>query len=142
MGRIGAAIEILREQRHALGMLEEVGVKRRELLRGDRLVAGPPHVLVGGCVANGELVLGAATREHAGIRAKRTIGRDHGFARAQRMLIELRRAEIPVHALEIFEAEFVGAKGTVMHARLLHEESSSNPRISIARMSLYAPLSR
>ena len=31
IGRIGAAIEILREQRHAFGMLEEIGVKRREL---------------------------------------------------------------------------------------------------------------
>jgi hypothetical protein len=36
------------------------------------------------------------------------------------VLIELRRAKIPVHALEFFEAEFVGAEGTVMHARLLH----------------------
>ncbi len=30
--RIGAAIEILREQRHAFGMLEKVGVERFELL--------------------------------------------------------------------------------------------------------------
>src|SRR3982074_3172472 len=36
------------------------------------------------------------------------------------MLVELRRAKIPVHALEFFEAEFIGTKGTVMHARLLH----------------------
>jgi hypothetical protein len=46
------------------------------------------------------------------------------------MLVKLGRAEIPVHALQFFEAEFVGAEGTVMHARLLHEDSSSNPRIS------------
>jgi hypothetical protein len=31
--RIGAAIEILREQPHAFGMLEEVGVERGELVR-------------------------------------------------------------------------------------------------------------
>jgi hypothetical protein len=33
-----------------------------------------------------------------------------------------------MHGLEFFEAEFVGAEGTVMHARLLHRSSSSNPR--------------
>jgi hypothetical protein len=27
-----------------------------------------------------------------------------------------------VHLLEFSEAEFIGAEGTVMHARLLHEE--------------------
>ncbi len=31
-GRIGAAIEILREQRHAFGVLEEIGIERVELL--------------------------------------------------------------------------------------------------------------
>ncbi len=80
MRRIGAAIEILREQRHAFGMREEIGVQRCELFRGDRLVAGPPHVLVGGGVANREFVLGAAAGELAGIRAQRAIGRQHGFA--------------------------------------------------------------
>src|ERR1700692_1148094 len=43
------------------------------------------------------------------------------------MLIELRCAEIPVHAFELFETEFVGAKGTVMHARLLHQKPPKNP---------------
>ena len=100
--RIGAAIEILREQRHAFGMLEEVGVQRGELIRGDRLVAGPPHVLVGGGVANRELVLRAAAGELAGVRAQRAVGRQHRLARGERVLIKLRRTEIPVHRLEIF----------------------------------------
>ena len=140
-GRIGAAIKILREQRHAFGMLEEILVECFELLRGDRLVAGPPHVLVSQGVANGELVLWAAAGEHAGVRAQRAIGCQHGFARAQRVLVELRRAEIPVYALEFFEAGFVGAEGTVMHARLLHEEPPRT-RISPARKPLNAPWSR
>src|SRR5262249_49843201 len=40
---ISAAVEVLREQRHALGVPEEIPIQRLELLRGDRLVAGPPH---------------------------------------------------------------------------------------------------
>ena len=99
--RIGAAIEILREQRHAFGMLEEVGIERGELVRRDRLVAGPPHVLVGGRIANRELVLGAAAGELTGVRAQRAVGRQHGFARREGILIKLRRTEIPVHRLEI-----------------------------------------
>ena len=102
MRRIGAAIEVLREQRHAFGMLEEVGMERRELLRGDRLVAGPPHALVGQAVADRELVLRAATGELTGVSAQRAIGRQHRFTVAQRMLIELRRTVVPMHALEIF----------------------------------------
>ena len=76
---IGAAVEVLREQRHAFGMPEEVGVERSELFRGDRLVAGPPHVLVGGGIANRELVLWAATGEVAGIGAQRTVSGQHCF---------------------------------------------------------------
>ena len=79
---IGAAMEILREQRHAFGMLEKVSVESFELFRGDRLVAGPPHVVVGQGIANGEFVFGAAACEHAGVRAQRAISRNHGFAGA------------------------------------------------------------
>ena len=102
VGRIGAAIKVLREQRHAFGMLEEVGIERGELVRGDRLVAGPPHVLVGGRIANRELVLRTAAGELTGVRAQRTIRRQHRLARREGVLIELRRTEIPVHRLEIF----------------------------------------
>jgi hypothetical protein len=59
----------------------------------------------------------------------------------KRVLVELGRTEIPVHALEFFEAEFVGAEGTVMHARLLHEDSPSNPRCPGANAA-DAPLSQ
>ena len=100
-GGIGAAIEILREQRHAFGVLEKVLIERLELLGSDRLVAGPPHVLVGGGVADGKLVLGTAAGEHTGFRAQRAIGGHDGFAGTERVFIELRRAEIPVHAGKI-----------------------------------------
>ena len=125
--RIGAAVEVLREQRHAFGMLLEVGIDRLELLGGDRVVAVPPHVLVGDGVADGELVLRAAAGEFAGIGAERAVGGQHRFCVCQRVRDELRRAEIPMHRLELRQSEFVGAEGSVMHARLLHRYSSSNP---------------
>ena len=89
-GRIGAAIEVLRVQRLAFGVLEEIRIERLELLRGDRLVAGPPHLLVGGGVTHRELVLRAAAGELAGVGAKRAVGRQHRLARRERVLIELR----------------------------------------------------
>src|SRR6266567_9494665 len=101
-GWIGAAVEILCEQRHAFGMPKEIGVERFELFRRNRLVASPPHALVGQGVANGELVLGAAACEYAGVRAQGAIRGKHRFARSQGMLIKLRRTEIPVHAPEVF----------------------------------------
>ncbi len=33
VGRVGAAVQILRKQRHAFGMLEEILIERLELLR-------------------------------------------------------------------------------------------------------------
>ena len=78
--RIGAAIEILREQRLAFGMLEEIGVERFELFRSDRLIAGPPHVLVGGGVANGEFVFRTAPGEIASIGAQRAVSGQHRFS--------------------------------------------------------------
>ncbi|MGY3287876.1 hypothetical protein ACVWWP_000943 [Bradyrhizobium sp. LM3.6] len=101
VGRIGAAVEVLCEQRLAFGVLEEVLVERLELLSRDRLVAGPPHLLVGGGVAHRELVLRAATRELAGVGAERAVGRQHRLARGERVLIELRRTEVPVNLFEI-----------------------------------------
>ena len=142
VARIGAAMEILREQRHAFGMLEEIGIERVELLRGDRLVAGPPHVLVGGGVANGELVLRAAAGEFAGIRAERAIGREHGFARAQRILVELRRTvDSSAPALRFFKPNLSAPKAPLC-TPVSCTKTSSNPRILIARMPLNAPLSR
>src|SRR4029077_3374017 len=113
--------------RLAFGVLEEVLIERLELLRGDRLVAGPPHVLVGDRIANGELVLRAAAGEHTGVGAQRAIGGQRGLIGTQRVRIELWRAEIPVHACEFFETEFVGAEGTVMHTRLLHQKPPKTP---------------
>src|SRR5262249_57359771 len=89
--------------------------------------AAPPHRLVGEAVADGELVLRTAAGEHTGVGAKRAIRGQYGFTRAQRMLVELRGAEIPVHALELLEAEFVGAKSAVVQARLLQLHPPQKP---------------
>ncbi len=101
VGRVGAAIEVLREQLPAFGVLEEVLVERLELLCGDRLVAGPPHLLVGGGVAYRELVLRAAPGELARVGAECAVGGQHCLTRRERVLIELRRTEVPVNLLEI-----------------------------------------
>src|ERR1700730_9724828 len=140
--RIGAAIEVLREQRHAFGMLEEVGIEQFELFGRDRLVASPPHGLVGGGIPNREFVLGAAAGEVTGVGAQCAIGGQNRLVRRKRILIKLRRSQIPVHAFKILSAEFVGAEGAVAYAGLLHRKSSSNPRIPFARMPPDARLSR
>ena len=55
---IGAAIEILREQGHALGMGEEILVQHVELLGGELAVLVPPDIVLGRLVADDEFVLG------------------------------------------------------------------------------------
>ena len=65
-GRVGAAIEILGEQRLALGVGEEVGEQRVEMLDRHRIVVVPPDDRIGVGVADDELVLRAA----AGMRRR------------------------------------------------------------------------
>ncbi len=118
--RIGTAIEVLGVERLAARMLDEVVVEELELLRCDLPVALPPHRLFGERIADGMLVLGRTASMHTGLRADRTALHDGGFARRDRMLVELGRVEIPMNRSNIFEAELVGAVGAVSHTRLFH----------------------
>ena len=120
-GGIGAAVEILGVERFAFGVLDEIVEESLELVRGDRLVAAPPHGFLGGRIAHREFVFRRAARMRAGFRGQRAFGGDRRFAGSNRELVERGRAEVPLHLVEFFETEFVGAEGTVVHARLFHE---------------------
>ncbi len=118
--RIGATIKVLRVKRLAFGVLDEIVAQQLELVRRDRLVATPPHVLFARGIADGELVLRRAAGVSAGLRAQRAFRGDDGLAVAKREFVKRGRAVIPVNLTEIFETESIGAKGTVVHARLFH----------------------
>ena len=81
--RIGAAIEVLREKLLALGVLEEVVEQNIELLRRKLAVLLPPDRLLGGVVADDELVLRRAAGVDAGLGAERAALDDVAFVRAR-----------------------------------------------------------
>ena len=58
---------------------------------------------------------------------------------AKRKLIKRGRAEIPLDLFEFFETEFVGAEGTVVHARIFHEVFLLEPAIRL-RVHRKAPV--
>ena len=100
--RIGAAIEVLREQLLALGVLLDVGQQRVEVLLRHLAVAVPPHRILGERVDDGVLVLRRAAGVMAGLGAQRAAGDHLGLSRRDGMLIELGFGEIPVHFGKIF----------------------------------------
>ena len=118
--RIGAAIEILREQRLAARMRDHIVVEQLEIGLAELAVAVPPDGVFGQRIDDGVLVLGAAPGMHAGLGAKRAALDQRALAVPDRMLDQDRVGQIPVHAGEVFEAEFVGAVRAVPHSRFLH----------------------
>ncbi len=69
--RIGAAIEVLRVQRLAFGVGDEIVEQQLEFVGRQTAVLLPPHRLVGRVVDDDELVLGTAAGVHAGFGAER-----------------------------------------------------------------------
>src|SRR3954447_19830710 len=118
--RIGAAIEVLREQLHAAGMGEEVLVERLELLLCLFAVALPPDRVLGRGVDNGVLVLRRAAGVMARLGAERAALHDRTLARCDRVLVEHGSIQIPVDRGQLFEAELIGAVNAVPHTRFLH----------------------
>ena len=120
VGRIGAAVEVLREQLLALGMGEEVLQQGVEMAGRDGAVVVPPDGAFRGLVAHHELVLGRAARMHAGLGQKRAALHELGLAPGQGLLVERGRLEIPVDPLEVAEAGGLGALRAVEDADIFH----------------------
>src|SRR6478672_332468 len=66
------------------------------------------------------IILRAATGVMGGFGATRTAGDQRRFSRGDGVLIECRLRQVPAYLCQIFEAEFVGAVGTVPDTLLLH----------------------
>src|SRR5215468_8825303 len=94
--RIGAAIEILREQLLSARMRDEVVIKELEVRLREPAVAVPPHRILGERIDDGVLVLGAAAGMDPGFRTQRAPFDDGRFARGDRVLIERGGPEIPM----------------------------------------------
>src|SRR5581483_9726407 len=106
--RIGAAIEILREQRLALGVGDEVGEQIVEVLLALLAVAIPPHGVLGRRVDNRVIVFGRAAGVMAGEGAERAALNEAAFAMADGMFDQMGVGQIPVNAGETLKAEFIG----------------------------------
>ena len=119
--RVGAAVEVLREQRLAARMRDEVVIEQLEVCRADLAVTVPPHRVLGQRIDDRVLVLGRAAGVDAGFRAQRAALDDRGLARRDGMLVKRGRGQIPMHRAQIFETEFIGAEGAVPQTRFLHE---------------------
>ena len=87
--RIGAAIEVLREQRLALRVREKIVVEQDELRLRHLPVAVPPDGVFRQRIDNRVLVLRRAAGVMAGLGAERAAGDDRRLAVADRVLIEL-----------------------------------------------------
>ena len=94
------------------------------MLSGHRIVVVPPHDAFRVRVPHYELVLGAASGMRARIGDERATGGDLRLVALQRVLVELRRAEVPVDRLKIAEAKPVRAEVEIMRAVLDHPEHS------------------
>ena len=119
---IGDGVEVLREELAAPGVGDEVGEQAIELVRRYCAVVIPPDRLIGQVVANDELVLRAAPGMHAGLGHQRALGGDLGFEALERLPVELRRLEVPMDGLEVFETQAVGSISRVVASRLVHLE--------------------
>ena len=126
--RIGAAVEVLRVQRLALRMREEVGEHVVEVLLALLAVAVPPDRVLGERIDLGVLVLRRAAGVVAGLGAERAAGDDGRLAVADRVLVERRVGQVPVDRSEVLEAELVGAIGGVAQTGFFHGNSSSRVR--------------
>src|SRR5262249_44672054 len=118
---VGAAVEVLGVELLASGVLEEVAEQQVELGGRQLAVLLPPDRLLGGFVADDELVLGAAAGVDAGFGAERAALDDRALAVRNRVLVKRSLQQIPMDRREILEAEFVSAVGAVPQTRFLHD---------------------
>ena len=103
--RIGAAIEVLREQLLAARMRDEIVIQQLEIAWLSLRLPSHQTRVLGQRIDDRVLVLGAAAGMDAGLGAQRAALHDGGLARADGVLVERGRGEIPVDRGEILEAE-------------------------------------
>ena len=113
-GWIGAAIEVLREQRLALSVGEKIGEQPVKMLDRHRVVVVPPDGRAGVGVADDEFVLRTAAGVDAGIGDKRPMRGDVRLMALQGMFIKLGRAQIRTNDSQIEEPEAIGAAKRVV----------------------------
>ena len=128
--RVGAAVEVLREEFLAFDMLDEVGEQIIEVFLRHFAVAVPPDRIFGERIDDGMLILWATARVMAGLRAERAARDQRRLARGNRVLVKRRLGEVPAYLGQILEAEFVGTIGAVPHTLLLHANSSHTRPLS------------
>src|SRR5271156_2509323 len=83
-------------------------------------IAVPPNGVLGRRVDHRMLILWRAAGVVSGLGTQRAAGNDGRFAVADGIFVKRSFGQIPVHAGEVFEAEFIGAVRAVPHTRLLH----------------------
>ena len=118
--RIGAAVEVLREQRLAFGVSNEVVEQKLEFLGRQPAVLFPPDGLFRLRVDHDELVLGAAPGVHAGLGAERAAIDERALVVGDGMLDKRGIGQIPVDRGQVFQAEFFRTMGAVPETRFLH----------------------
>ena len=134
--RIGASVKILSEQRLAFGVSDDVGEEDVKMLDRHRIVVVPPDKRLGIRVAHHKLVLGTASGMRPGVGDKGAMRGDLRFVALQCVLVELRRAEVPVDRGKLAEAEPFRAEVNVVRAVLDHASSVLRRRAKwIARKS-------
>ena len=132
IGRIGAAVEVLREQLLAFAVRAEVGEHRGEVVLRHLAVAFPPQDVMRQIVVDRVLVLRRAAGVMAGEGRQGAALDDGRFLGGNRMLVQRGLGQIPVNLGEIFQTEFVRAIGTVAHTSLNHQKSSHSGRLFTA----------
>ena len=88
--RVGASAKILRVQRLAVRVRDEVLVQARELRRRHLAVVFPPDGLVSQVVADDILVLRTASGMYAGFGAERAAGRELSFSAGEGTFVQFR----------------------------------------------------
>ncbi len=118
--RIGAAIEVLRVQRLAFGVGDEIVEQQLEFVGRQTAVLLPPHRFVGRVVDDDELVLGTAAGVHAGFGTERPAMDELAFAIGDGVFDQDRVGRIPMKRSKVFQAEFFNAMRGVPQTRFLH----------------------
>ncbi len=110
MLKIGPTIEVFRVQLLAFREFHHVGVERVELRRGHGAIFVPPHLALCRGVAHDEFVCRGAAGVLTGQHDEGAVFGDMAFVLADRMFIEFRNGEIPVHGLQIAKTLFLQAE--------------------------------